>query len=220
MISAMMDLVRAPALLCALGIVACGSSDPPLSEALAKADAEAKQKKEAEAKKKEEIKVEKKDPLAHPWTFDTLKGHMKMGTVLVYGLTGKDAKGKPVEDEYVCEIKGNDDKSVKVNQHRKSQLDDPVSKQVATLEWTNLSPCFSMEKPNHEVARRESVTVPAGSFEAVVAEANDFFGNHRTFWLIPDQAGVYAKVVDHGNENEDGDETELVYELREIRQSG
>src|SRR5690606_35416525 len=138
----------------------------------------------------------------------------------VYRLTGTDAKGKAVEDEFVWEIKGTDDKSVKVNQHRKSQIDDPVSKQVATLDWTEMAPCFSMEKPTHEVSGRENVTVDAGSWETVVTDAKDFFGNHRTFWMIPDQPGVYAKVVDHGNANEEGDQIELVYELQEIRQAG
>jgi hypothetical protein len=59
----------------------------------------------------------------------------------------------------------------------------------------------------------ESVQVPAGTFDTVVVELRDFFGAHQTVWLIKDKPGIYAKVVDHGNQQDEADKTEMTYEL-------
>ena len=202
-------------------LLGCDSNEPSMADALKKADEAEAKKKAEEAKKKAAVKVEKKvDPTANPWTIDALKASMKMGMVATYAISGVDAKGKEVTDEYVATVKGNDDSKVRVNTHRVSKKDDPVSSQVKTLDWSQLSPFFYVERAESQVLGRESVQVAAGSFECAKVEIKGFFGAHLTAWMIVDQPGVYAKVEEHANANEEGDQTALVYELQSVQQGG
>ena len=79
---------------------------------------------------------------------------------------------------------------------------------------------FVLEKAERELVAVEKVKVPAGEFDCVKAEIKGFFGGHHTVWIIKDKPGIYAKVVDHGNANEDEDKTEKVYELAKITSEG
>lgn len=168
--------------------------------------------------KKEEPKAEPKpkpkpapDPNAPPWTLDAVRSAMPSGTKVVYDRSGVDAKGKKVGGKltYVLSDAGKDGPTT-------SYTVDPdpgtnkASAMPATAPWSTASPFFAMEKPTTTIAGKESVTVPAGTFEAVKAEMKDFFGNAKTVWMIVDKPGLYAKVVDSGN---DADKTEIVYEL-------
>lgn len=159
-----------------------------------------------------------KDPnaLELPWTSDSIKEALEMGTAVEYAVAGTDAKGKAVQDTYYGTIKANNASDVGVNKFHARMAKDPVAKQVATLPWGSFSPFFPMEKPEHELVKLEQVKVPAGTFDTVMIELRDFFGAHQTVWLIKDKPGVYAKVVDHGNANEESDKTEIVYELVKI----
>lgn len=197
--------------------LACGRSEPSLSEALAEADAkEAKRKADAEAAKK--AAAPKKDPnkLELPWTVDALKTKLEMGTTVEYALTGLDAKGKPLEDTFHGVVKANNPADVGVIAYRHSQKDEPIASQVATTPWGSFSPFFAVERAESELVKRESVSVPAGDFDCVVVELKGFFGAHRTVWMVVDKPGIYAKVVDHGNSTDDADQTELTYELSEL----
>jgi hypothetical protein len=197
-------------------LIACDDK-PTLTENMKKADELDAKRKAAEEAKKKDVKVEK-DPnaLELPWSSDETKAALEMGTTVEYSVTGTDAKGKPVEDIYYGEIKANDAAEVGVNKYHGKMAKDPVASQVAKLPWGSFSPFFPMEKPEHELVKLESVTVPAGSFDAVVVELRDFFGAHQTAWLIKDKPGVYAKVVDHGNANDEADKIEITYELTKI----
>lgn len=200
-----------------IALCACGSDKPSMAEALAQADAKEAARKEAEEEKKQAVAVEKtSDTLELPWTFDALKAKLEMGTVLVYEVAGTDAKGKPVEDEYRCEIKAANPTDVAVVQYFVSKQNEVTAKQVAKHDWSRLSPCFVVEKPTTEVLGREPVRAPSGSYDTVVADLQGFFGAHRTVYMIPDQPGVYAKVVDHPNANEEADQTALTYLLKQV----
>lgn len=204
----------------ALGIalLGCGGDKKPtMAEALEKADAKAAALEKAEQEKKEKLVVEK-DPskLEHPWNHDGLKAGLPMGTTLVYQVSGTDAKGKSVEDEYRCEIKANNESDVGVTQYFVGKQDEVTAKQVAKHDWSSLSPCFAVERPTSELQEHASVETPAGSFETVVAKIDGFFGVRRTVFMIPDQPGVYAKVVDQPNANEEKDQTNLTYVLKEV----
>ena len=76
---------------------------------------------------------------------------------------------------------------------------------------------FSVEKPEYELKARETITVPAGEFDTVVAEIKGFFGAHQTVWMIVDKPGLYAKVNVLANAGAEGDQTNLVYELAEVK---
>jgi hypothetical protein len=200
-----------------LALCACGGDKPSMAEALAQADAKEAARKEAEEKKKAAIEVDKaSDKLELPWTFDALKSKLEMGTVLVYAVEGTDAKGKPVEDQYRCEIKGTNPTDVGVVQFFVSKQDEVTAKQVAKHDWSRLSPCFDVERPTTELVGRESVQAPAGTFETVAADLQGFFGARRTVYMIADQPGVYAKVIDHPNANEEEDQTQLTYLLEQV----
>ena len=203
--------------------VGCGSkSEPSVAEALAASD-----KKEAERKAKEAAEREaakgalKKDSgaLEIPWSVDSMKAKLEMGLTLEYAVSGTDAKGKPVEDTYLAQVKATNPEGISVIAYHGSAKGE-AAKQLQTLDWGKLSPFFVVEKPESTVLRRESVTVPAGSFETVVVELKGFFGAHRTVWMIDDRPGVYAKVVDHPNVSEgeeaSTDQTEMTYELSKI----
>ncbi len=179
-------------------------------------------KAEKKAEKKEEKKAEEKAPpkekaLALPWAFEDVREALRGGATLVYKQTGTDAKGKSVEDDYKCEVKKSSGTEVGtvcngVNHPSK----DKGATQVAMAEWSQYSPFFSVSRPEKTLVKREQVSVPAGSFDCVQVELKGFFGNNYTAWMIEDKPGIYAKVVKHANTGEEGDKTELVFELAEM----
>ncbi len=205
-------------------LLACGGKEPSMTEALAKsdkADADRKKAEEAERDKAgEQAKAAKAGKLEHPWTFDGVKATLKIGTVLSYAMEGTDAKGKPSTDSLHAEVHGHDDLDVKILQYKDSQKDIPAVMQPQGHPWAKLSPFFWVEKSETTLLRKESLTVPAGSFECVVAEIKGFFGTHLTVWMIADQPGIYAQVVEHPNTNAaegaEAELTETTYRLTKI----
>jgi len=169
--------------------------------------------------KKEEPKVEDEGPkevkLEHPWMREKVAGEMKAGTVLTYALTGTDAAGKDVGDDYRCEIKSADKGTVgTVCNTVNKPSEDKGANEIATRDWTKFSPFFAVEKPTSELVEVADVTVPAGTFKAVVVELKDFFGANFKVWMIADKPGVYARV-EEGPRGPD-DKTAKVYELATI----
>lgn len=195
-------------------LVACGGEAK-------KEPAKAEPKKEEVAKeapkKEEEAAPKKSDKLELPWVRERVAGAMKTGTTLTYKLSGTDAKGGAVDDDYLCQVKKSDPTSVgtvcnTVNKPSK----DKGANMVATRDWSGFSPFFAVERPEHTLVRREEITVPAGTFDAVVVELKDFFGASYTVWMIADKPGVYAKVEEHARAGDDADKTAKVYELKEL----
>jgi hypothetical protein len=173
-------------------------------------------KKAPEPEAKPEPKpVEKK--LEHPWVASAMHGSLRGGTTLTYRQTGTDAAGKPVEDDYACVVKSASAREAGtvcngVNHPSK----DKGANEVATVEWTQYSPFFAVDKPSAKLVERADLTVPAGTFDTVQAELTDFFGTSYTVWMIADRPGVYAKVHKHANTNTEDDKTDLVFELATI----
>ena len=202
--------------------VGCGSkSEPSVVEALEASDAKEAQRKAKEAAEHEAAKAQlkKDDVLEIPWTVDSMKAKLEMGLTLEYAVSGTDAKGKAVEDTYLAEVKATNPDGIGVIAYHGSAKGG-AAKQLQTVDWGKLSPFFVVERPQSQVLRKETVTVPAGTFETVVVELKGFFGAHRTVWMVEEKPGVYAKVVDHPNasESEDdaGDQTEMTYELTKL----
>lgn len=202
--------------------VGCGSkSEPSVAEALEASDEKEAQRKAKEAAEHEAAKAQlkKDDVLEIPWTVDSMKAKLEMGLTLEYAVSGTDAKGKAVEDTYLAEVKATNPDGIGVIAYHGSAKGD-AAKQLQTVDWGKLSPFFVVERPQSQVLRKETVTVPAGTFETVVVELKGFFGAHRTVWMVEEKPGVYAKVVDHPNasESEDdaGDQTEMTYELTKL----
>ena len=203
-----------------LTLLACGGGGEKKDEAgIAKALDPSKAEKKAD-----DVKVEprKKDltALENPWSFEDVRTNLVAGTQLVYKRSGTDAKGKKVDDELTVLLRMNTDDGAGTSYTvEPDQGNNDSSSMVATSPWGKLSPFFAMEKPKEEVVAREAVEVPAGKFDnCAKMELSDFFGNKRTVWMIPDKPGIYAKVVDHGNEADEKDETEIVQELMSIGQ--
>ena len=197
----------------------CGGDKPSIEEAMQKAKKAEEDKKAAEEKKKAAVKktpglADDPTKVEHPWTIDKVKVGLKMGTVITYAVSGTNAKGKEVTDEFRGEVKGNNENDVAITQTLMSAADTPQASQAASFAWTNLSPFFGVEKAEAEVVRREKVETPAGTFDCIVVELKGFFGAHKTVWLPIGKPGIYAQVVDHGNANEEGDQTELTYVLQ------
>lgn len=192
-----------------------------MAEALAKADAteQARKAAEAEAKAKLPKTEEAPDPTAMPWTAAEVQQGIQAGTKLTYRLTGKNAKGKSVDDTYLVEIKStNETKGAGFTAYRQSEAGDPAVSQPQVRAWDRFSPVFPVERPEADVKGRETIETPAGSFETSVADVRGFFGERMTVWMIVDRPGVYAKVIEYGRE--EGDKTELVYELASIEAGG
>jgi hypothetical protein len=160
----------------------------------------------------------KVDPMAPPWTSDSVMAALKAGTKVVYARSGTDAKGKKASGQLTYLVRG-----AQMDGAATSYTIEPdpgtnkASSQIANTSWSNLSPFFGMEKTETKVLGRESVTVPAGTFETSKAELTDFFGNKKTVWMIVDQPGISAKVVDAGNEGDAADKTEITYELVSVQ---
>ncbi len=191
--------------------VACGGDSK-------KAEPKAEKTPEAEEEKKEE-KAEDAAPkevkLDFPWLREKVAAEMKPGTVLTYALSGTDAKGKDIADDYRCEVKKSDDKSVgTVCNTVNKPSEDKGANEVATRDWTKYSPFFAVEKPTATLVEVAEITVAAGSFKTVVVELKDFFGANYKVWMIADKPGIYAKV-EEGARGPD-DKTSKVYELTSI----
>jgi hypothetical protein len=215
--------------LACVGAPACGGGkkEPSVSEALAQSDKKAQDEKAAkaaeDAKLAEAAKKAKEGALEHPWTFDQVKAGLPIGTALAYEMSGKNAKGKPVSDRLLAEVKGSSEADVKVLQYKESQKGDAAVLQTQGFAWEKLSPFFHVDRSETKVLRKESVQVPAGTFECVVAEVTGFFGNRYTVWMIADKPGIYAQVIEHPNagaptEGKGADQTEITYKLASIEQ--
>lgn len=206
-------MARSALFLAILLAVGCDSSDKSVTEALAESDKkEADKKAKAEAERK--AATPKKDPnaLEMPWSVDSMKASLPMGLTLEYAVTGTDAKGKPVEDTYQAVVKATNPGGVGVVAFHTSAKGE-AAKQLQTVDWSKYSPFFAVERPEMTLVRKESVTVPAGTFDTVVVELKGFFGAHRTVWMVADKPGVYARVVDHPNRSESEDATDRTYTL-------
>ncbi len=200
---------------------ACGGAAPAKKEdAGAKAEAPKADAPKADAPKADAPKAEAPpaDPTAAPWTDVQVREAMGAGTKLVYARTGTNAKGKKVEDTVTFVLRSNTDEGAGTSfTIEPDPGTNAASSQVATMAWTKQSPFFAMEKPTVKISGRESVTVPAGTYEASVAELTDFFGNSKTVYMVVDKPGVYAKVLEKANTAADPkDKTDLVYELKAI----
>jgi hypothetical protein len=202
-------------------LAACDSGKSSGSVDFAKALEQKPPPKVEAAKSDAKAAPPKVDPLAPPWKPDAVSAALTAGTKVVYARSGTDAKGKKAGGELTYVVR-----SATMEAAATSYTIEPdpgtnkASSQIANTSWSNLSPLFAMEKPEAKVLGRESVTVPAGTFEASKAELSDFFGNKKTVWMIVDQPGIYAKVVDAGNDGDAADKTEITYELVSVQRGG
>jgi len=203
---------------CATAMSACDGDKGSQSNAIAKAVDTKPPAKVEPTKTDSKAAPPKVDPMAPPWTSDGVMAALKSGTKVVYARSGTDAKGKKAGGQLTYLVRG-----AQMDSAATSYTIEPdpgtnkASSQIANTSWSNLSPFFAMEKTETKVLGRESVTVPAGTFEASKAELSDFFGNKKTVWMIVDQPGIYAKVVDAGNEGDAADKTEITYELVSVQ---
>jgi hypothetical protein len=195
----------------------CDSGGPSQND-IAKAVEQKKEAPKEDPKKETKAAPPKVDPNAAPWTHETVMTGLTAGTKAVYKRSGTDAKGKKVGGELTYVVRGSSmDGAATSYTIEPDPGTNKASSQIANSSWSQLSPFFAMEKVETAVKGRESVTVPAGTFEASVAELSDFFGNEKTVWMIVDQPGIYAKVVDAGNAGDDADKTEITYELVSVQ---
>jgi hypothetical protein len=183
-------------------------ADAGKKDAGKKVDEPKADEKPAEPEKPAEKKLEL------PWMSEGMHDAMPLGLVVTYKQTGKDAKGKDVEDDYRCEIKFSSASEVGtvcngVNHPSK----DKGANEVAKAEWNQFSPFFGVSRPEHTLVERADITVPAGTFDTVKVELKDFFGASYTVWMIADKPGLYAKVHKHPNAGVEDDKTDMVFEL-------
>ena len=202
--------------------LACDSKEPSMSKAAEQAekkDAEEKKaKEEADKKLAEQAKAAKAGKVENPWKFEAVKTTLIPGTVLDYEMTGTDIKGKPVEDRLHASVVSHTDADIKILEYKKSVSGNPAVTQPQGHPWASVSPFFWVEQSEIEYVRREQVNVPAGAYDCVVADIKGYFGKHVTVWMIVDQPGIYAQVVEHPNSKsaEEGDPTEITYKLASI----
>jgi hypothetical protein len=173
-------------------------------------------KPDVKAKPEEDDLLSDPTKVALPWTFEQVRANMELGTVLVYDRSGKDAKGKKVDDEFRWIVRRAADDEVGTSGTVIGGGDDQPSGEIAMAKWTKFSPFFAVENVEHELEARETLTVPAGEFDCIVADLKGFFGNRKKVWMVIDKPGVYAKVVELPNEAEEKDKTDLTWELKEI----
>jgi hypothetical protein len=149
-----------------------------------------------------------------PWTFEEVRDAMRGGATLVYAQTGKDAKGKAVEDDYKCEIRKSTETEVgTVCDGVRHPSKDKGATQVAMKAWSQYSPFFAVERVEKTLVGFEKVAVPAGEFATVHVQLAGFFGQRYDVWMVEDKPGLYAKVVVHPNAGEESDQTEMTFEL-------
>lgn len=199
--------------------VACGGKEASKSDtksSIAKAmDAAPTKKAEPEPAPAAPATKEIKDGEL-PWSFDDVRNGLEAGTSVVYARSGTDKKGKKVDGQFKWVLKKNADDGAGVVGVPVEGEAPPGSDQLATVPWSRVSPFFAVERAESTVTGREKISVPAGEFDCIKAEIKGFFGAEQDVWMIVDKPGVYAKVVDKGNGQEEKDKTELTYELAAI----
>src|SRR5690606_7030071 len=171
-------------------LLACDKAD----DKAAKSDEKKDEKKDDKPVDKP-VEKPKEKQLEHPWAVDAMAGSLKAGTKLTYKQTGKDAAGKDVEDDYACVVKTATATEVGtvcngVNHPSK----DKGANEVATVEWSQYSPFFAVSQPTAKLVERADLTVPAGSFDTVQVELQDFFGNSYTVWMKIGRASCRERV--------------------------
>jgi hypothetical protein len=206
------------ALALAAALFGCGGpASTPAGNAEAKAEAKAATKAEAKAEAKADADPPPAaDPTKNPWKEGAIRELLTPGSKVVYARKGTDRKGKKVDDEITFMLQRNADDGAGTSF---TIAPDPgtnaATSQVATTGWSDLSPFFAMEKVAATIEGRESLTVAAGTFETSKAVLKDYFQNEKQVWLIVEQPGVYAKVVEVANTLADeSDKTDLTYELK------
>jgi hypothetical protein len=199
----------------ALALPACGGGESSEKD-IAKSLSFKEEKKEAKKEEKADA-APKEKKLELPWTFEQVREALRGGATLIYKQTGTDAKGKSVEDDFKCEVKKSSGDEVGTNCNGVNHPSkDKGAAMVASAEWSQYSPFFSVDRVEKTLVGFEEVTVPAGTFPTVKAELKGFFGNSYTVWMIEDKPGIYAKAIKHANAGEENDQTELTFELAEI----
>ncbi len=88
------------------------------------------------------------------------------------------------------------------------------------LDQFDNNPFFPYEAPPmYRVVGEETITVPAGTFACTVVEAyDDFEEAKRKYWMITDQPGIYARIIESKQQFEDSREFRI-WELEKIRYS-
>lgn len=139
-----------------------------------------------------------------PWTVEELKQALRPGVKITYSRSGVDDDGNEVGGTSVFEVVEVTEQQV----HIAASWEDPLNGERGSgpkeIDWASAMFLESFSGSEVEVVGTERVETPAGVFDTVVVElTHDFFGETQRYWLIPDQPGVYARVVDYGEEDED-----------------
>ena len=157
-------------------------------------------------------------PTELPWTVDDLKQALVPGTTMAYSVSGTDDRGEEVGGTYSFEVTKATDWSVEYEAVQKEGGSTQTS--MKSSRWEDAQFLATQPDAEFEIVGTEEVETPAGTFETVVVKARaEIVGKWRrqTYWMIPDQPGVYAKFVDHGK---DGREKNLVMVLEEVTRPG
>jgi hypothetical protein len=80
-------------------------------------------------------------------------------------------------------------------------------------EYTN--PLYPLNEETFRVVGSEKITTPAGTFDCTVVEAVNDSEVLKKLWMISDQIGIYAKIIEENPDEVWGHYS--VYELQEIK---
>lgn len=150
-----------------------------------------------------------------PWTLEDLQQAFRPGVKITYSRSGTNDEGEEVGGTSVFEVVEATEQQV----HIAASWEDPLNQEWGSgpieTDWESAMFLESLSGAEIEVVGSERVEIPAGVFDTVVVElTHDFFGTTDRYWLVPDQPGVYARVVDYGKEEDD---QEIVLTLQEVR---
>lgn len=151
-------------------------------------------------------------PLKMPWTVEAVAAATKPGRKTIYRREGVDDDGTPVAGRLVLEVLPSEDGRFVIDRSFLADDGSAVSAGIISTDAPGITPFFSMGN-DFEIQRWEEVEVPAGTFECLVVVVESFFGGRWTYWLVPDQPGVYARWVEHFHPE---DEQQIVHELIEV----
>jgi len=154
-----------------------------------------------------------------PWTVEDLKESYTVGTKITYSRSGTNKKGEEAGGTHYFEVKDAGPKAVAID----SVWQDGGGKSSGFNQYywdQDLMFLESMSKAEFEITGAEQIETPAGTFDTVVVKVKrEFFDDwkRQTYWLIPDQPGVYAKLVDHGSDEKPAN---IVMILQEVSRPG
>lgn len=150
------------------------------------------------------------NPAGIAWSDTGLRGGLTIGTRMVFDRSGIDNMGLEAGGTHTFEVIRATDTEIVVE----TVWEDPANEAMGSMDyfgqWGGAYYLLSTSDHEANVIGEEQVETPAGTLDTVVVEVTGKWDTKHTYYMVADQPGVYAKVVD------ESDGANIVLILKEV----